>query len=291
MTSIIYYFSGTGNSLIVAKDIAEKINAKLIPIPSLMSKKRVIIKENKIGIVFPVYHSGLPNIIKKFVDKINDLNGKYIFGISTYGGSPGVAFKYLNKIIETKNGKLSSGFGVRMPYNYIIPSFSFKNFSFSIKLGYMNQEKQRGMFLDWSKKIDSICEQIINNKIVKFKNDSTILITLVDKLKLRDTLGKPVWLKMSGCKDNNNLTFWESIKLMDHGFKVDEKCNGCRICEKICPVNNIRFVDRKPIWLHNCEQCFACLQWCPHEAIQFGRNTKDCKRYHHPDVNINDMIF
>jgi Pyruvate/2-oxoacid:ferredoxin oxidoreductase delta subunit len=46
----------------------------------------------------------------------------------------------------------------------------------------------------------------------------------------------------------------------------------------------------KPIWQHTCEQCFACLQWCPEEAIQYGKNTKKKRRYHHPEIRLRDMF-
>jgi flavodoxin len=35
MSTEIYYFSDTGNSLVVARDIAVKMNGKMIPIPSV----------------------------------------------------------------------------------------------------------------------------------------------------------------------------------------------------------------------------------------------------------------
>jgi len=37
------------------------------------------------------------------------------------------------------------------------------------------------------------------------------------------------------------------------------------------------------------EQCLACIQWCPAEAIQYGKNTAAKKRYHHPEIKLSDM--
>ena len=45
-----------------------------------------------------------------------------------------------------------------------------------------------------------------------------------------------------------------------------------------------------PEWYHRCEQCFACLQWCPSKAIEFGPGMEGKKRYHHPDITVRDMI-
>jgi formate hydrogenlyase subunit 6/NADH:ubiquinone oxidoreductase subunit I len=49
-------------------------------------------------------------------------------------------------------------------------------------------------------------------------------------------------------------------------------------------------INEKPAWLHRCEQCLACLQWCPQEAIQHGEKTAKYRRYHHPEVTLKDML-
>lgn len=54
----IYYFSGTGNSLEVAREISQKMNGKLIPIPMVMDKEHVTPEADVIGIIFPVYYTG-----------------------------------------------------------------------------------------------------------------------------------------------------------------------------------------------------------------------------------------
>lgn len=50
----IYYFSGTGNSLAVARNIAEKTKANLISISSAMQDGETRLTTDSIGIVFPV---------------------------------------------------------------------------------------------------------------------------------------------------------------------------------------------------------------------------------------------
>jgi hypothetical protein len=35
----------------------------------------------------------------------------------------------------------------------------------------------------------------------------------------------------------------------------------------------------------------ACLQWCPAEAIQYGKATKARKRYHHPQAKAKDFML
>ena len=67
------------------------------------------------------------------------------------------------------------------------------------------------------------------------------------------------------------------------------RCTNCGLCAKICPVNNIKIDKQRPVWLHHCEQCLKCLQWCPGEAIQYGRKTVNWKRYRNPSINMMDI--
>jgi ferredoxin len=76
----------------------------------------------------------------------------------------------------------------------------------------------------------------------------------------------------------------------DKRFWTSERCNGCGTCAKVCPVNNIHIAEGRPAWLHRCVQCFACLQWCPTQAIEYGNSTKGRKRYHNPYVSLEDLI-
>ena len=57
----IYYFSGTGNSLYIAKELQKRIpETILIPMLSLLEKESISTKANIIGLVFPIYLTSLP---------------------------------------------------------------------------------------------------------------------------------------------------------------------------------------------------------------------------------------
>lgn len=290
MSAVVYCFSGTGNSFCVAKDIAEGINAELV---SVFDKGFANIKchENKIiGIVFPVYHQGIPPIIKRFVKQFEGLKGKYIFGVCTYGDSPGISLEYLEQCIKLNGGKLSAGYAVRMPYNYITPPFKVKNFFKSFMLREINSNAQQVMFQNWENKLITILRDIEEQRNSKIEVKAKFIEKTLDMMNLRNTLQKTIWLKIAGVVDIKNITFEESISLMDQGFWCNDNCNSCGTCFNICPVDNINMIEGKPVWHHHCEQCFACLQWCPKSAIQFREGTMNGKRYHHPKVKLSDMI-
>ena len=83
---------------------------------------------------------------------------------------------------------------------------------------------------------------------------------------------------------------FRQVSKMDRKFWVDDKCNTCGLCLKVCPAENIEMAGEKPVWRHRCEQCLACIQWCPQEAIQYGEKTIRYQRYHHPEVKLKDVL-
>ena len=65
MKTIIYYFTGTGNSLAVAKMIAAVLgDCEIVPIASLQTTAGDITPAaDRVGIINPVYLPGLPVIV------------------------------------------------------------------------------------------------------------------------------------------------------------------------------------------------------------------------------------
>jgi len=281
MSVDVYYFSGTGNSLVVARDIAEKTRGNLITIPAVASKDRIRIDADAVGVVFPVQgFLRIPSIIERFVGKIDGIDSKYVFAVSTYGSMPGMAIKTFGKVVRSCGGKLSAGFAVHMPMNNItIPGFMYSG-----SIG----NKEQKLFTDWHKKRDFICEYVSARKEGRFEASNKLLFSLfypIDRYYGRWRI-ESKYNKLT----NSNLKMDELWPLMDVSFHTDDKCDGCGLCSKICPVNNIKMVDGAPSWQHHCERCMACLQWCPKEAIEFDKDSIGRKRYHHPDVRLSDML-
>ena len=78
---------------------------------------------------------------------------------------------------------------------------------------------------------------------------------------------------------------------LDEKFTADGKCTGCGLCAKVCPVQNIKIENQRPCWRHGCEQCLACIHWCPCEAIEYGKNTIGRTRYRNPNVKVEDIMI
>ena len=260
MSAEIYYFSGTGNSLVVARDIARRTEGRPISIPSLMDEETVRIDADMLGIVFPAYYTGMPRIVEGFVGRLTHLESKYIFAIVTVGGISGGVLDRLSEAIGRRGGRLAAGFVVRMPANYIHDADALPPFL------------QRRMFRKWEKRADRIADYVLNHRTGRMETCGALMALLfsrgIEKRYLQGELSPDV----------------------DENFWTDDKCNGCGICAELCPVGNIAMVDDRPSWQHRCEKCLSCIQWCPQEAIQFKDVTLERKRYRHPDVKLSEML-
>jgi hypothetical protein len=120
MKTTMYYFSSTGNSLSVARGIAEKLQeCTLISMagkPTVSSEAK---PAERVGFVFPVYFFGLPRLVKRFIENLELAPQTSCFGIVTYGGRTIGTLSMLEDVLRRKNCFLHYAEKIRMPGNYI----------------------------------------------------------------------------------------------------------------------------------------------------------------------------
>ncbi|MFA6104783.1 MAG: EFR1 family ferrodoxin [Victivallaceae bacterium] len=258
MPNEIFFFSGTGNSLALAKSLAGKLGSARLTKIRYAGEAEIVSAAEKIGIIYPVYSFGMPKIVKAFIGKLKVMPNSYIFAICNYAGMSGSAMKQTQKALAARNIKLNSGFGLVMPSNYL-------------PFGGAEPEEK---FQKKVSRAESRLEEIAG--IVKAGESKNI----------ENPWYFPYWLTEAA-----NRYFIKSIVKEVNKFHADGKCAGCGLCAKVCPSANIRIIDGKPQWGTNCELCLACLQWCPAHAIQMGTIPPGRKRYHHPDIKAEEMLY
>ena len=120
-STILFLFSGTGNSLNAALRIQENIeNCEILSIPRVFEEKKFDYESAKIGFIFPIYFLDAPQIVREFLKKIRIKGNPYIFAVATSGGEFGKSFRNINKILAKQNRKLHSEFSLVVPGNSII---------------------------------------------------------------------------------------------------------------------------------------------------------------------------
>lgn len=239
---MIFYFSGTGNSKYVAKSMQD---SNLINIGEAVRQGEYIYEldaDEPVGMIMPVYYSGIPKTVIDFVRKL-EIKGSisYFYCILTHGGGPGGAGSMLKKELDKKGYPFHACYDVEMASNYIM-------------FGDLKPDEHLRNKLKAAKpKIDEI------RKLVEIKDKALPEWSSLDVF-LTSTM-KPLCDKFMSTRK----------------FHADEGCTGCGACAARCPSSLIKMVDGKPQWNENkCVRCMACLQ-CEH--VQYGKATKNRRRY------------
>jgi ferredoxin/flavodoxin len=287
MKNTIYYFSGTGNSFSVARDISQKTNGKLVSIPRVMNMDEIHVDSDSIGIIFPSYIApiaGLPLIIERFVKKISNIKSLYIFAVCTCGGYECVnalpSLVKLQNIIKECGGNLSAKYSVRLPMN----NLDYDHIPIPINRDHDEIIRRSNI------KIKDISTSIIRGKGTKYLHAKTLFFYLMMPLYalMRNPVMRDLKVKAKEPGDSK-MTYRELMPLTDKSIVVENNCNGCGLCAKICPVANIEIVNKRPEFQHRCEICFACDEWCPIQAVHHWSRAEGVK-YHHPEVRLKDML-
>ncbi len=253
MKTDIFYFSGTGNCLSVAGKLGAGLKGSVTSIARLPNKE---VQGEILGIVSPIYMYDMPHAVIDFLKRIE--RAEYLFFVFAGGGEPGNGMLRVKRRCKRLGLPLSACYNIAMPSNYI-------------PFGCPDETEQERLLDAANERVESII-RAVSERVVHFdKNPSGTVRSFVH----------PGLLYRLG---------HSQIKRMDGGFRCNNSCRSCGICEKVCPVGNISMENGKPQWHHHCEQCFACLNWCPEESIQYRESTQGARRYHHPEVNAGDII-
>ncbi|MFZ5967245.1 MAG: EFR1 family ferrodoxin [Bacillota bacterium] len=256
----IYYFSGTGNSLYVARELQKRMpEARLIPMVSLLQKDVIETNGETVGFVFPIHMAVVPIPVKNFIRKLNVKSSKYIFAIATRIGTTHSAFISIDSILKKSGKRLDSFFSLNMASND--PKFKYK--------------------VPTEKEIAAL-ESVVHNRLDSIQN----IIANKEKRREKDihfTTRVP-FVRFFPLL----LPLIESLK---NNLYSDSKCKGCGTCESVCPSRKIKMTNGKPVWQENvkCYKCSACLNYCPMQSAQIKSYTEKNGRYSHPYATTDDI--
>jgi ferredoxin len=258
MTTTIYYFTGTGNSLSIARGIAAELDeSELIFMPNLWKDEKIVATSERVGFIFPMYYFGLPQIVYEFLEKIHLDTAQYLFaGVDRDGTMDGVAYVQIEQLFSEKGKQLNAGWFLQMPNN-------------DIPVDDLNSKEE------------------IKEKLRQIKPQ---IEEIAEYIREKKNHPPPLPKKRIKSVEKTNTIFRKGVFTMDQNYYADENCSSCGICAQVCPVENIIMENTKPLWNNQCQMCVACINFCPEEAIQYADKTQERGRYHHPEITVQEII-
>lgn len=251
----LIYFSGTGNTKLIANRIAENLKIQIINIENNYNFEKLFSEIETLIIMYPVYYSTPPIIIREFLNKYREnLENKNIMSLVTQMCFSGDG-AYVIRDYLPKSANLIYSRHIDMPSNIsnlpILPFF--ENFLINFKIHHA------------LKKSDKISIEIKNGNLKTQGNTN-----FGHKMGLSQRIGG---LEKESEKRNN---LW-----------IDDTCIACGLCVKNCPVNNLFIENKKAHSKGSCIFCTRCENICPKKSIRVLIDRKVKYQYKLPKKFLN----
>ncbi len=249
--NIIFCYSGTGNCLDMAKNIAQKLGDTDIVMMRKYPAVTDVRKAKRVGFIFPCYGGGLPGHVERYVRNIKVSPDAYTFGIAQCAAYKGEGLSRINQFIPLKYWAVVShqcSCIWLFPHDLMMP-----------KMGPV-EAQARSEYL-----AGKIAGDILDGKITSKKLRKAYV----------NRVEHAAWPKIA--------------RRVGLSLKAGDECVMCGQCAKICPAENIRYQGTEVVFGERCISCMGCVQYCPTHAINVGRITKKRERYHNVNITPDDL--
>jgi formate hydrogenlyase subunit 6/NADH:ubiquinone oxidoreductase subunit I len=254
------FFSGTGNSYKILNTCKEIFvqNGHKARLASITDQSGLNQQADLLGFCFPVYAFGIPRICRKYLSNLSRFERPVNAFVLITAGNPdesGFSIKESTKLLKSKGLNVFYTEVIQVPINWTVT---------------MNPPSKEDASL------------IISNGVNKAEE---IAHNILNGVSRHHTFNYPPAYSKFGFYKDYYLFKWLGISNLWRDYRTDEACDSCGLCEKICPTNSIRIVNKKPEWLKTCEQCMRCVNYCPKQAIyqKAEGSIKGKNTYHEPD--------
>ena len=207
---MIFYFTGTGNSLYAAQKLADE-GEKIVSIVDALRSKAyhyTLNEGEKLGFVFPVYFYTVSDPVLELVRKLTVENAGFVYAVIPCGASIGAAGGLLKSELKKRGLELQRVDALVVPDGALI----FYDIDSPDKM-----EKQ----------LEAATKELASIK------------QAIDRGEGNSIKGRPVMGRV-------NLAAYHAC-MSTRAFYADEKCIGCGKCASICPAGAIEMVGGSPV--------------------------------------------
>ena len=260
---MIFYFSGTGNSLWAARQLGEALGEEPVAVADELGRhpgrdcEYEIGEDGRLILVFPVHSWGPAVLMLRFVERLT-LHGyshQPVYAVCTCGDTCGETDRILGKALARRGLRLTACWSVRMPNNYIL---------------------MKGFGVD--------CDEVRETKLHTAPKEIAAVADDIRGIRPYANYVVGTWPGFKSGVINPLFRRFLAGPGSRTEFHVSDACIGCGLCALNCPTGTVTMRDGHPVWGRGCVQCTACINRCPVRAIDWGKITQSEGRYHHPEL-------
>ena len=232
------YFSGTGNTKYCVDKFLKEYDCSKNSFSIEDNETLEMIKEsNEIVIGYPVQYSNIPKILQDYIVNNRYIwKGKKVFIIATMGLFSGDGAGIMARLLNKYGAVIMGGLHLKMPNSIGDDGVLKRSFEKNKELVKKAEEK--------------ICTAVSNLKNGKPPQEGLGIASH--------------FVGLFG----QRLYFWGKTQKYTDKLKINSlKCNGCGLCEKLCPMGNITMTEGIAVSGDKCTMCYRCINKCPGQAI------------------------
>jgi ferredoxin len=266
MKLLFLYFSGTGNTDYVTRYLVRKLGDTSVELEMRSIEHRPadqVSRFDLLAVGFPVYACDSPDFFQSYLGLLPPGGGRGALAYCTKGAFAGGAVRRNLQRLAARGYVPLAGGSVTMPGTdglALLPKNS--------RMARMALEKD----YDHLKDADRLAGQWV--KVISDLQDGSPAETLRLPLPSRSSvpLSDRLWAFLYEATGD-----WARGRL-----RADQRCEGCGLCARICPVDNVGHLGGRPVFGGHCALCMRCIHACPQEAIQIGKVTVNRFRWRGP---------
>ena len=264
MKLLFLYFSGTGNTDYVAHYLAERLDQVETELRSIeWQPPEKVTDFDLLAFGFPVYAADSPGFVQTYLEQLPQGANRGAFVFGTKGAYAASAVKLNLQRLALRGYVPLGGDDVMMP--------GTDGLSMISKDSWMARKALEKDY-DQLKDADRLVEQMsdVLSQLAEGRPTDTLRMPLPPEPKMGPS--DRLWAALYRMTEN-----WALSRL-----HADDQCEGCGLCARICPVDNVAVHDGHAQFENHCVLCLRCLHACPQEAIQIGKLTAGKFRWKGP---------
>ena len=243
---MIFYFTGTGNSLFAAQKLAAE-GEQVISMRDAVREGKLsytLAEGEPLGFVFPVYFYTVSDPVLELVRALTVENASFVYAVIPCGASIGPAGGFLRHELKQR------GLALQRVDPLVVPDGALIFYDID------SPEQMEQTLRAAEQKLETIREAVAQRKPNRITGSAAA--------------GKAGLAAYHLCMSTKK-------------FSADASCIHCGKCASVCPAGAITLVDGRPVWTKDkCLKCCGCINRCPVQAIQYGKKTKARGRYVNP---------